>query len=1437
MADSQLEIKIRALVEGIQQVSQLATQLTNTTQAANKAGGSARGATEGLNGLGNAASTSADGLGDMVANVTPAGAIFSELDARIGALVKGFIALAGVMTLKEAADTAARTETLGVTLGIVGANAGYSADQLARYEAELKKLGITTGAAREALTQLIQAGIELSTVNEEGASTAGRLARAAQDLAVVTGENSSDTLTRLILNIRQMDTMGLRYLGLTVNVEAAQERFAASIGKSAAALSQQQKQQAVMNAAMEEASKLAGSYEASLGTVGKQLSSMSRYQEEAANSVGNLLLPAYAELVKNATELLKNMAAIADELEKTSNFSETFGTGLGDAAEALTQVLTDLMQLVANLAPAFGLVVQAAGELVGSLGEIASALIVATDETTLLALILESVALLVAGLADGITLIGAGVSLITAGWLQFLSLMTTGLSQIVGIMDKDMGKALDDVAQKMYNMGVGSQQNFDRIINDFANGETATMRLAKAMEDTDDVLAEFGKASNFDEVTEQIRKLTEAQRTQTMNSVEAVEAGNKIRLNLALLGAQGELTGTEMTKLTVKLANSLSGIEKAYGDTIQALGVGLTKVGTESLFVAMNKETQELAGRLTELAELAPTTGDQFSQAFSKGLESAKSINELELLSKSLDSANMRLFETGNSMSEVRIKLGEMFSAGLGAARTQADIAVLEESLQQLANRGVLTEQELRGLFSRTAERSRELQNELNNSDLVGPLKALGLSLDELGTGLTEMGKKGAQALQEIVDGMVRAGDASRLTGAQFSELFNKSLSTAKTVGDLQLFTKELERAKSEGTIFGQTYKDALTEVSGKFNELFQAQLKAANTRAEFDALKAAVQQVGAAGGITGTQMNLALDQINEKATNAKASMLELAKQSTELATQQASAARASTAVAQANAALEREQRTLAELTKRAKAEGTKESKALLEVQQKIVRQAEAEKRLVELRYRFELAQMDALIAKQKQLNAEKAVALNPGDEGAQAAADLAAKEAERRALVAEQIKKAVASQEALVSSTEKAVIKAKELAEAMGATSEASKEASGNLGGSAAQVSQVMGRVMVWDYKSIVNTLTQAGFTLEQAAKQAYALMGSADAVAAFGTEGIARFNKITEGINNAIKKEAEMREKAGEITTEFQKQADQAQLIADGVITAAQATELFKKNATAVQDAMAQIKVQAYQVAKAAKDSADAFAGSYRSLQEELLEAQGKEDEAAKMRFDNRRRELDLEYQMLQAKIQAAIATGKAAGISTTDLEATLASTKKTYADSLAIINQLEGLDTKKRKEEKAKEKEAEDKARKEEGAKQKALEDQGREKQRQATQESEAAEKLSEQRIEDIREQGAVQEEVIQGSLEAQLKALNSANPNSEFAQRLLAGLTDNSAASASVQSIAKNATAEPALNSVDVSRVILEIGGKTQEVFTRPGEKDGLLEMLAEISTRS
>ena len=203
--------------------------------------------------------------------------------------------------VKESTLLAARVESLETVFQVVGQRTGATRAFLQALEDKIKSLGITTQKARSSLALLAQAELDL------GAAT--KLTRIAQDAAVIAGINSSEAVERLIIAVQRGDTQLLRNLGIIVDLNDIYSSYATSVGRTVNSLSALEKRQVVINEVLRKGQAIAGTYEASLGDVFKQFTSLDRFVEEAKVSFGEQFLPLFQSLVTAATDLAKAFKA------------------------------------------------------------------------------------------------------------------------------------------------------------------------------------------------------------------------------------------------------------------------------------------------------------------------------------------------------------------------------------------------------------------------------------------------------------------------------------------------------------------------------------------------------------------------------------------------------------------------------------------------------------------------------------------------------------------------------------------------------------------------------------------------------------------------------------------------------------------------------------------------------------------------------------------------------------------------------------------------------------------------------------------------------------------------------------------------------------------------------------------------------------------------
>lgn len=221
-------------------------------------------------------------------------------------------AAVGIASLKvgslvvETASLSQRYQELGIILDVAGRNAGVSAVEIDKTTEAVRKSGITMLQSRQAVTSLIKENINLSE--------ATKLARVAQDAAVVAQINSSEALDRLIYGLSTAQIEVLKTMGLTVNFERAYKNMAGQLGKTTDELTDQERMQARLNTVYESGKNIVGAYEGAMNNAGKQYRSTQRQVEDLSVVVGGLFDETSKLAVTAYTDVLKTLTGEVDTL-------------------------------------------------------------------------------------------------------------------------------------------------------------------------------------------------------------------------------------------------------------------------------------------------------------------------------------------------------------------------------------------------------------------------------------------------------------------------------------------------------------------------------------------------------------------------------------------------------------------------------------------------------------------------------------------------------------------------------------------------------------------------------------------------------------------------------------------------------------------------------------------------------------------------------------------------------------------------------------------------------------------------------------------------------------------------------------------------------------------------------------------------------------------
>jgi len=256
---------------------------------------------------------------------------------------------------EEGLQTAARLDSLKVGLEVISKNAGQNVDFVRSKVADLQRTGITTTEAIESIMQFLSNKLPIENIE--------KLARAGQDMAVAYGRNSSETFNRFVYAILTGNAEILRAVGIQQTASQMQEKYAATIGKTAEQLTQVEKRQAIINGILQQASGFTGLYEHSLESLGKRIGSLPRYIEEGKAAFGQALLPVLDMSITAAEKFWKEFRKLFVEIENGASVLDSEGNpkltkfgqmifdiaaGIRDQGIPLVILLTSNLQTLAN---------------------------------------------------------------------------------------------------------------------------------------------------------------------------------------------------------------------------------------------------------------------------------------------------------------------------------------------------------------------------------------------------------------------------------------------------------------------------------------------------------------------------------------------------------------------------------------------------------------------------------------------------------------------------------------------------------------------------------------------------------------------------------------------------------------------------------------------------------------------------------------------------------------------------------------------------------------------------------------------------------------------------------------------------------------------------------------------------------------------------------
>lgn len=723
--------------------------------------------------------TSNAGLSQSMGNLQ------AQAAALAGALGAAGLGYALKSYLEESFQVAARNQVLATSMTVVAKNSFRSASDMELQVQKIRALGITTKEARGAVLDFAQANLKLAD--------AAKLARVAQDLAVVGGMNSSDAFNRLTTAIQVQQPVMLRSFGIVSGLDEIYGKYARTIGKNVTEMDAYDKRMAFMNRIMEEGAKVAGAYELSMNDVGKMIGSNARLTEELQSKVGQALLPVMKDLVVSYQAVLKYLGELSPSTMRwvtailAGAAAMTALTAAAGAFQALgiLKVLASIPMPVLAAAAAVGLLTAA---WIGWRNESEYDVKAANDAVVQLRLQRDSVTSQVKAVEE--------------------SAKAYREARAAGVDTTKTHEAMTVAVNKLTMSVPGAIKNFDALngtfdierdkINEVIAGYEELIQFRskateKALADKEKEAAAMAAASN------EVAAVLNSGKTLANLSTLSKETMHLVQMNSSnwsrFTGSLGkDLTGalnqfmtaaqTRMKELGANIAELRAGLSaQSSGDSAERMG------GLRASIEALAGGEAKLKGYLTKLK----TTWDEYKGA------NEDQLREIEQNVKGLvdkDAQNLQKWQaayqkTFKSITQTAETTGADFSA-VRAALAGAGEGTEEYAAILLRSKGVLDS---------LGKSVPALQKEF--ADLQGPVEELkAIGLEETFQKWADKAEEAAQAIDQVL-AEDRARDqlaVAEKIGQADRKLADDRITMAR---ELEMLEREVTDRRVEGTLTG----------------------------------------------------------------------------------------------------------------------------------------------------------------------------------------------------------------------------------------------------------------------------------------------------------------------------------------------------------------------------------------------------------------------------------------------------------------------------------------------------------------------------------------------------------------------------------------------------------------------------------------------------------
>lgn len=285
----------------------------------------------------------------------------------------GTAAYAMINLGKRAFDVAADVSEMNVAMDAIEKSNKMTAGSISEAADAIRAQGIEMKAAQEIAVLFTQGQIDLAS--------AAKVARVAQDLAVLSQSNSTATAQTLAYAIQTGNSRLLKSAGITKYASEAYSDYAIVLEKTVNDLTNTERQQAIVNMILSEGEKVAGTYTAAMEEPGKVLRSFPRLLNDMQLAMGDVLLSGFGPMIKAAYDTTKAFS----KMFRDGGALEPLLNELSRAFEMLLEPLTNGIKSLKGIIEGFSSAQYSINGLADSFTNLAPIVTAATTALSLFA--------------------------------------------------------------------------------------------------------------------------------------------------------------------------------------------------------------------------------------------------------------------------------------------------------------------------------------------------------------------------------------------------------------------------------------------------------------------------------------------------------------------------------------------------------------------------------------------------------------------------------------------------------------------------------------------------------------------------------------------------------------------------------------------------------------------------------------------------------------------------------------------------------------------------------------------------------------------------------------------------------------------------------------------------------------------------------------------